>query len=259
MAQDKKRTKSGGIFHTNRSGDPVFDLTNSTNILRDMNRAIIEETKKSGSSEGATKWFIDKIDSGQMILPEDHELVVSLFRNRSRSVSRMFFELPGRMFAFIYRPLGMTTLSYYDVTPLIITLPVERTPQELAQMEPGNETILGMNLHYIEPDLRAELIDTMLRLSTRRFGERPPPKGVGFFHQTYEMMKSIRYVYGLPCIRSYRLDRIIGKPILIPSNEWGNAVSLPFENFAKANSNRVWAESRVKIREFIRSLADMGG
>lgn len=252
MANDKKRTKSGAEFTKNKKGDAVYDLRDSTNILRDMNRAIIQETKKSGSSEGATQWFIDKINSGLMIVPEDHELVSSLFKNRSRAVSRMFFELPGRMFTFLYRPVGMAKLEYYDISPLIITLPTEKTGEE------ETDTVLGLNLHYLEPDIRAELIDRMLKLSTRRFGEKPPPKGVGYFHQTYEMMKSIRYVYGLPCLRSYRIDRIIGKPILIPSNEWGNAVALPTESFVKAKSNRVWVESRIKIREFIRSLADMG-
>jgi hypothetical protein len=63
---------------------------------------------------------------------------------------------------------------------------------------------------------------------------------------------------GLPCLRSYDPARIIGNPVLIPSNEWGNAVALPFENFVKTTEKRVFLETRLKIREFIRSLGMVG-
>lgn len=247
----ERKTRSGAIFTTKSTGQKEYDLSNSTNILRDMNRALIEETKRSGSMVGAANWFIEKIESSQMILPDSNELTMSLLKNRQRASSRVFLEMNGRMFAFLYLPKTRSELAYYDVTPLIITLP--RDPVE----QKKNNNILGINLHYIEPEIRAELLNKLLRISHRHFGERPPPKGVGYFNLEYEMLKMIKFVQGLPCVRSYDPMRILGKPVLIPSNEWGNAVALPFENFIKKRQEKVWLETRIKIREFIRRLGDI--
>jgi len=222
---------------------PKIDLSKSKDLLLDMNRAIIEETKKSGSSVGATQWFLEKINSGNLILPDD-TLTSDLLSDKRRMSSKAFMVLPGRMFTFIYRPKTKSELPYYDLTPLIITLPVEKE----------TENILGINLHYIDPELRGELIDRLLRMAHARTGEKMPPKGVGHFRVNYDLLKTRRFVFGVPCIRSYDPDKIIGRPILIPSNEWGNAVSLPFENFVKAKEARIWVESRRAMRKFIQSI-----
>ena len=249
---DKKTniTKSKAKIITNSRGEKTYDLTKSTDILRDMNRAIIEETKKSGSSIGATEWFMKAIESGQMILPNSSELAMDILHDKDRQTSKAYMGMPGRMFTFLYNPKTKRDLEYFDVTPLIITLPKEKIDIE-------DNTILAMNLHYLEPDLRAELIDKMLKIAFSRKGEKSPPKGVGYFRIDYDLLKTIRFVYGMPCIRSYSPTRIIGRPIMIPSNEWGNAVELPVQNFVKAKSGKIWVESRILLRKFIRSIASM--
>lgn len=248
----ERKTRSGAVFSTDkRTGQREYDLTNSTNILRDMNRAIIEQTGKSGSTLKATQWFVEKIESSQMLIPDSQALTLALLRDRIRATTKVFLEMPGRMFAFTYLPKTRGQLEYYDVTPLIITLPQEPT------IEKKNDNILGINLHYVEPEIRAELLDKLLRISHKHFGEKLPPKGVGYFQIEYEMLKSIKFVQGLPCVRSYDPIRILGRPVLIPSNEWGNATALPFENFVKKRTETIWLETRIKIREFIRSLGDM--
>lgn len=242
---NEKKTRNGAVFFNNRSGDRVYDVSNSTNILRDMNRAILEETKGTGSNPGAVEWFTEKIKSGQMILPDNDEIAEAVFRNRSRQVSRTFFEMPGQMFAFVYRPKTAAKLPYYDMTPLIITLP----------RESDTDNILGINLHYLDPELRGKLLDILLLRSTAEpKREVPPPKGVGEFMVDYQMLKSMKYLLSLPCVRSYDPMRIIGRPVLIPSNEWGNATALPFESFAKAMDDTIWLESRRKLLEFVRML-----
>lgn len=249
MSNKPEKTPNGGIIKINSEGEKVYDLTKSSDILSDMNHAIIENTKRSGSADGASTWFMEAIRLGQMILPETTDLTSELLSNKENAVSKGYLQFPGRMFAFIYKPKTRKELPYYDITPLIITLP--RDPNS------DNDNILGINLHYLEPDLRAELIDRLLRLSKRRLGEKTPPKGVGYFRINYDALKTIRYVFGMPCIRSYEPDRIIGRPIIIPSNQWGNAVSLPFENFVKAKHRKVWVQTRLAIREFIKSIAQM--
>lgn len=250
---ERERTPGGAVFYRLKDGSTQYDLTDSKNLLRDMNRAIIKDTNgaKSGSSNGAIRWFLNAIEEGQMLLPENHELTSQIFKNKSRSLSKastIFTDYPGRMYAFTYRPKNIAKLPYYDFTPLIISLP--RTKQ----MEESG-LLFGINLHYIDPEIREAFVERLLKISSRRFGDKPPAKGSGFFYIDYDVIKSLRFVFGMPCIRTYSLDRIIGKPILIGSNEWGNAVSLPFENFVKAKTSRVWVETRIKIKEYIRNIA----
>lgn len=249
MAKDIKITNYGMKIKTDPNGETVYDLRKSVNLLRDMSKVLLDETNlRGGSSRGAANWFISAIEKGQMIIPTDENLLTAMIDNaRSRKSSKTYLELEGRMFAFMYTPKTRVKLDYYDFTPLVVTLGIN-----------GSGNILGINLHYLEPDLRAELIDKMLSFSNRRFGEKMPPKGVGNFIIDYEMLKSVRLIMGLPCLRSYDPTRIIGNPVLIPSNEWGNAVSLPFENFVKTTEKRVFLETRLKIREFIRSLGMIG-
>ncbi len=249
MRKNIKTTEYGTKIVSKGNGEIVYDLRKSVNLLRDMSKILLKETNlKGGSSRGAAEWFIQAIERGQMIVPEEESLLTAMIDNaRSRKASKTYLELEGRMFAFMYTPRTRVKLEYYDFTPLVITLGVN---------DSGN--ILGINLHYLEPDLRAELVDKMLSFSNRRFGEKMPPKGVGNFIIDYQMLKSVRLIMGLPCLRSYDPARIIGNPVLIPSNEWGNAVALPFENFVKTTEKRVFLETRLKIREFIRSLGMVG-
>ena len=224
----------------------VYDLTDSKNLLRDMNKALIAETNmKGGSARGAAEWFVRAIEDGLMVVPEDDDLLAAVIDNaRSRKASKSYLTLPGRMFAFMYSPRTRAKLEYYDFTPLIITLGIH------------NDNVLGINLHYLDMELRTALLDKLLRISQPKFGEKMPPKGVGYFRADYLLLKSIKYVTGLPCVRSYDPMRMIGNPVLIPSNEWGNAVALPFENFVKATNGKIYLETRIKIREFIKSLGE---
>lgn len=151
------------------------------------------------------------------------------------------------MFVFSYFPKGYQTLKYWDATPIIVSLGIHEN------------TILGINLHFLPPDIRAELVDKMLNAANGSKGLNVPPKGQGMFRITYEHLKTMKYIAGLSCLRAYDISRIIGRVVLIPSNEWANAVSLPFTDFhvaggGRADKEKVWLETRRNIRELMRNL-----
>jgi hypothetical protein len=252
----REKTTGGAVFYKMKDGSTQYDLTESQNLLRDMNRAIIKDTNgaKSGSSNRAIYWFLNAIETGQMLLPDNKtDLTDTVLNSKSRRLSKgssIFTDFPGRMYAFRYRPKNIIDLPYFDRTPLVISLPRTRKMVE-------NNLFFGINLHYLEPDFRSIIIERLLKISSRRFGEKPPPKGAGFFYIDYDIIKSLRFVFGMPCIRTYSIERIIGNPVLIGSNEWSNAVALPFENFVKAREKRVWVETRLKIREQIKTIGMM--
>lgn len=123
---ESEKTPNGGKITTNSKGEREYDLTNSSDILKDMNRAILDETKKSGSAPGATEWFLEAIRQGQIELPIEHDITLSLLKNKTNACSKKYMTLPGRMFTFLYHPKTKKDLEYYDLTPLIITLPQEK-------------------------------------------------------------------------------------------------------------------------------------
>lgn len=257
-----KVTKDGGIIKEDQLGNKQYDLSKSSSILKDMNRAILDETKKSGSAPGAAQWFLDAIATGQIELPQRDDITTNLLEDKSITCSKNYLLLPGRMFTFLYRPKTKADLRYYDTTPLIITLPTPREAESgvgysgvgYTSEQNNSKTVLGMNLHYLEPELREAFLEKLLHISSKSLKGKIPPKGIGYFRIDYDLLNSIRYVFGMPCIRSYDMGRIIGRPVIIPSNQWGNAVSLPYENFVKAKNKKIWVESRRLIREFIKSM-----
>lgn len=254
-----EETENGGIIRISGLGEKSFDLRKSSDILSDMNKALMTLTKMNGgASEGAVQWFVDTIKSGQIILPDKHNIATNLLENSDNTASKGYFQFPGRMFTFLYRPKTKVELEYYDITPLIITLPKQENGKNKNSGEVRKQNILGINLHYIEPDLRGELIDKLLRLAHKKTGEDKPSKGIGHFRLNYDLLTSVRFAFSIPCIRSYDPHRIIGRPILIPSNQWANATALPFENFLKAKNRKIWVESRKQIKEFIKNIDEWG-
>lgn len=234
MARDQKKPQ-------------VVDLRTSRNILKGMGQALMEQAKLSGSDPGAASWFLNKIEEGNIILPSNEQIKKSILNSRQRQSSKKYLMMEGRMFVFSYLPKGYKTLKYWDATPIVISLGFHEN------------LLLGINLHFLPPDIRTEIVDRMLGLADGEKGLKVPAKGQGMFRITYEDLKTMKYVAGLSCLRTYDLSRIIGRVVIIPSNEWANAVSLPFTDFhvaggAKANKEEVWIETKMKIRELMRRL-----
>jgi len=124
------------------------------------------------------------------------------------------------------------TLPYYDRFPLII--PMERY----------KDGILGMNLHYLPPVLRARLLDALYdTLTNKKFDHNTKMK------INYSIMKNAsKYRYFQPCIKRYLGKHFRSRFIKVPSSSWTPAVFLPMERFEKASNKQVWTDSRKIIR-----------
>ena len=126
----------------------------------------------------------------------------------------------GDLFAYYYRPKHMMTLPYYDQFPLIMLLKYEK------------DTFLGLNFHYLNPRLRAILLDRV----TAKVGQ-----GI------IKWQKIAKIPQVEPCVKRYRYDHIVRKVIPIEENENEIAIFLPLERFKKASKSKVWADSRKRI------------
>jgi len=128
----------------------------------------------------------------------------------------------GDLFAYYYDPKYRNTLPYYDSFPLIMLLGVD----------PSKETFLGLNFHYLNPKLRAILLDRV----TAKIG-----KGI----INWKKIAMIRQIE--PCVKRYRFDHIMRRVVPIKEEENEIAIFLPLERFRKASKSKVWTDSKRRI------------
>ena len=126
----------------------------------------------------------------------------------------------GDLFAYYYRPKHLMTLPYYDQFPLVMLIVYEK------------DTFLGLNFHYLNPRLRAILLDRV----TAKVGQ-----GI------IKWQKIAKIPQVEPCVKRYRYDHIVRKVIPIEEKEQELAIFLPLERFKKASKAKVWADSKKRI------------
>jgi hypothetical protein len=127
---------------------------------------------------------------------------------------------PGEMLVYTYNPKLKDTLAYYDENPLIVFL--ERT----------TDGWYGINLHYLPPRMRADLLFDI------QYNSKKLPQIVKALEKN-PMTK--------PCLKRYLAKQLTTKPVGIPKDQWEIAIQLPFESFVKAAQRDVWRLSKSKI------------
>jgi hypothetical protein len=134
----------------------------------------------------------------------------------------------GFMYMFVYDALHKDTLPYYDRFPLIILL------------KPAQGGFLGMNLHYLEPRVRAIFLDKLLAtLKDDELTERTR------LRLRYQLLASAqRFRYFRPCLKHYLWDQIGSRIAQVHAPDWETAIFLPTEHFKGATKQKVWRESR---------------
>ena len=152
----------------------------------------------------------------------------ALVNDPVRNVASAFI---GKMFFFYYDPKLKQQLPYYDKFPL--ALPIEMYA----------DGFLGLNFHYLPINLRVHLLDKLYDLTNNdRFDETTRIRA------SYSILNGAsRYNEFKPCVKRYLAPHIQSKIVEIEADKWETAIFLPVENFAKAGTAKVWADSREQI------------
>jgi len=214
---DPRKNAIGALAGKRAARNTVFE-----NILRNAkDKGILDKT-----SQESIDWFRRNVRKTSRIQParvirEEKDNLVNSWTNTG----------PGRMYMVFYDPKHKKTLPYYDSFPLII--PIERY----------KDGILGLNLHYLPPVLRAKLLDALYdTLTNDRFDERTK------MIVSYGIMKNAsKFKYFKPCIKRYLGKHFRSRFVRIPPEKWTPAVFLPVEQFQKASQRQVWEDSRKLI------------
>jgi len=148
--------------------------------------------------------------------------------DEARKVSSMEF---GYMYAFKYDPKTKNDLPYYDTFPLIFPVRMD------------SDGFLGINFHYLPPVLRAKLMNALYStLTNKKYDDTTKVK------ISYSILQSAsKYRYFKPMLKKYLRSHVRSQFLEIQVNEWDMAIFLPTESFRKADTGRVWEESRKQL------------
>ena len=173
----------------------------------------------------SARWFQDKIKGlkGTLRNQWSQTNAPKFYREAETKVNPRVLKMRanlGDLYAYYYQPKHMATLPYYDTFPLIMLIGFEK------------ETFLGLNFHYLNPRIRAILLDRV----TAKIGS-----GI------IKWNKIVKIPQVAPTVKRYRYDHIMRKVIPIEENEQELAIFLPLERFKKASKAKVWADSKKRI------------
>ena len=185
--------------------------------LQAFRAGITPRTKESRA------WFQSKVKNLRSI---NREALM-----KEEPLKQVSTEIVGSMYMFFYDPKHKETLPYYDTFPLVVVV------------GPAEGGFLGLNLHYLPPILRAKMLDGLMEITTNnKFNDSTR------FKMTYELLaRASKFKYYKPCLKHYLNKQVKSKFALVPAPEWEIATFLPTAQFRKANSKKVYADSKKMI------------
>lgn len=134
----------------------------------------------------------------------------------------------GYMYFYIYDPKWKDTLPYYDMFPLVIPI------------DSYDNGFLGLNFHYLPIQLRAKLLDILLKF-------REDKSDKEYLNISYKLLKGLGNSIYKPTIKRYLWSQFRSPFAEINFNIWDRVIFLPVEDFKKADKNTVWSDSKSKI------------
>jgi hypothetical protein len=218
------------FYNSYRKRPRIKVLMAFSNISSSTNKYVFSNILKAGSSRGhiagktdeAIKWYRNAAKN-----------FGSVSRNRllrEKSQIRTTIE-PGSMYMFAYDAKHKDTLPYYDAFPIIFPIRL---------LDDG---FLGLNFHYLQPNLRAMLMDSLYTLNTD-----PKISQKSKIVLSYQLLRSAsQFKYFKPCLKRYLYSQFRSKFVYVDPATWDIALFLPTEQFKGATNSQVWADSRGAI------------
>lgn len=199
----------------------------SVNLSTSPNKYIFSDLLKKGTSRGL---YAGKSNEAINWYRRTAKTLTSVSRDRllrEKSQIRTSVE-PGSMYMFAYDAKHKDTLPYYDAFPIIF-------PVRLL-----DDGFLGLNFHYLQPNLRAMLMDSLYTLNAD-----PKMTQRSKIQLSYQLLRSAyMFKYFKPCLKRYLYSQFRSKFVYVDPDTWDIALFLPTENFKGATASQVWADTR---------------
>lgn len=187
-----------------------------------------ETANLTARSNAAKLWWIERIN----------ELEGGINRRKllkDSELRRVATPQIGFMYMYVYDPKLKKTLPYYDRFPLTIMVGPD-----------GKGTgFHGMNLHYLHPVARAKFLDKLLSTygTTKNLTDRTKIRA------RYDLIKGASSMKAFqPCYKHYLFNHVKTGFSKIDAPDYETAIFLPTEHFSKASKQKVWADSKRRMR-----------
>lgn len=133
----------------------------------------------------------------------------------------------GSFHFFVYDAKTKDKLPFWDAFPLMLCIDIDMV----------NNSILGLNLHYLSPKLRVRIMAELLELkNNNRYTSNTR------LIATYQRLKLIsNFPLIGKMVKRYLFSHVRSKFIVVDPEVWGLAINLPVERFQKASNKDVWA------------------
>lgn len=178
-------------------------------------------------TKAAREWYRDKAQGVTKNKVTSDRLVSEMQKERGQSDPMV-----GSMMMFVYDAKHKATLPYYDKFPLVFPI------------EPAAGGFLGLNMHYLPPNMRAKLMDALYTITNnKRYNETTKLRA------SYGVLKNAsKFRFFAPTIKHYLLKQVRSKFIYVAPAEWDIALFLPTANWSGASAQKVYADSRKIIQ-----------
>lgn len=140
---------------------------------------------------------------------------------RKRQTSRPVI---GKLYLYVYDPKHKKTLPHYDMFPLVMPFRLH------------SDGWTGINFHYLPPRLRAVLMDKLIGIAgDKKLNEKTK------LQLSYETLKGVAGIdIVAPTVHRYLLPHVKSKIIVIPADEWEDAVLLPIAKFVGKSKQQIY-------------------
>lgn len=197
-------------------------------------------------TQAARDWYRK---TAQTITGIDVNEVLRSNPDRFHKSTRLGRDSIGKMVMFFYNPKLKDELPFYDKFPLIFPIGPSKNPKM------KGKAFLGINMHYLPYNLRAQLMDALYKELTKR-GQSEDQR----FRISWEILKGLsRFSLVKPCIKMYLYDHVKSRFFIVHPDEWDAVLCLPLERFERGGAGgrsaggsisreTVWRDSRRRIR-----------
>jgi hypothetical protein len=175
------------------------------------------------NSEKAKNWFRDEAMKVK-------SMSVNKFRDSTtpfQNIENLSQNSIGKLYTFVYDPKHKEVLPYYDTFPLIFPIDMKA------------DRMLGINLHYLPPYLRARLMDALYQTSNNSKFDKTTQLKIN-----YDILKSAtQFKYFRPCLKMYLFSHVRSPFMYIKPEAWDYTILLPLARFQKKSNEYVWMSS----------------
>ena len=174
-------------------------------------------------TQGARDWFRETASGKRVTASQLDEL-------NAKRASGLF--QPGSMFLFKYDAKYKDVLPYWDAMPLVFPI----------KAAPGG--FYGLNVHYLQPQLRAKLMDGLYEnTNNTRFDESTRVNVAAAFLDAASKTELMQ-----PCLKRYLTSHVYGGFTYIHPSEWDIALFLPLADWQNASWHTVYKNTRRQVR-----------